>query len=1152
MLLLCVTLLNSCKRDKHLAFVGNNKELFELLDSAQTGVTFANTIDDTTSISYFTSSYIYNGGGVAIGDLDNDGWQDIVFTGNQVNGKVYRNTGEFKFQDKTSSSGFDTKGSWATGVTLADVNGDGWLDIYVCKAVSEKPEERANLLFINQKDFTFKEQAREYGLADTTHSIHANFFDIENDGDLDAYIVEYPHNFSISLDINVLSSPTESLIQGVDRLYRNDNGKFTDITATSGLMGKFGFGLSATTTDINFDGLTDLFVANDYMSPDLMLVNKGNGKFEDESKKWFNKISFFSMGSDFGDINNDGLPDLLVVDMAPIDNYRQKMNIASMPVESYNMLDHYNIRRQYFRNMLQLRTNDGFSEIGELAGVAKTDWSWGAMFADFDNDSWQDIYIAKGTKRDLDNMDYTRLLFPDEPSQEVKHRHEKVDLIQKMPVYRGSNYLFKNNGDLTFSQTMKQWGANQKAASNGCAYADLDNDGDLDFVVNNTDIPAFIYRNNQQQMDTANWLRLQLKGSRSNTFGLGAKCYLYTNGQKLMHEMNVVRGYQSASEPFVHFGLGSTKTVDSITVKWLGGAEQTVRNISANQTLVLEQQNASPALPQTATVIGNELFTSTEVLKPEFIHTENNFNDFKRDRLLHRKYSNEGPGIAVGDLNNDGLDDVFVGNAAGQQSAIYFQDKAGNFLLQKNLSSSIDTAAEHTGVLILDVNNDGYNDLITNSGSNEFAINDPRTVVSIYINNGKGNLNKMPQFTEGINTSASVMVAADFNHDGFQDLFIGGRLVPGRYPEIPRSYLLQNNNGKNFTDVTETLAPGLGKSGLVTSALFTDYNNDGWHDLLVTGEWMPICFFKNNAGKRFEKEKTAGLEKSNGWWNSVNGGDFDNDGDIDYVLGNWGTNLVVKASDQEPTTLYAADFDKNSSVDPILMYYIQGVNAPFATRDMLCEKMPGFFNKFNTYDSYARAGIEKILNPQQLDTAAKRISYTLKSSYLQNNGNGSFNLRPLPVCAQLSAVYGTQIFDFDNDGNLDVLLTGNAYSFYLEQGNLDAGRGLLLKGDGAGGFTEQKLRTFSVNSDAKALATTTNGNGLLVFQANNNSELKTYATTGSYNFVLPPKGVSSATVELTNGKKRKTEFYNGCGYLSQNGKYLQLTQASTPYSFNKD
>lgn len=1145
---LALTVLSACNRDKKPLFTADT--LFTLLDSSKTGVDFANVIDDTSSISYFTSSYIYNGGGVATGDLNNDGLQDLVFTGNQVDGKVYRNKGEMQFQDVTESSGFDTKGSWTTGVTLADINGDGWLDIYVCKAVAEKPEERANLLFINQHDFTFKEQAGEFGLADTTHSIHANFFDMDNDGDLDAYILEYPHNFNIIMDINVLSSPANEEVQGVDRLYRNDNGKFTDVTAESGLLSKFGFGLSATATDINFDGLTDLFIANDYMSPDLMLVNKGNGKFEDESKKWFDKISFFSMGADFGDINNDGLPDLLVVDMAPIDNYRQKMNIASMPVESFNMLDHYGIRRQYFRNMLQLRTENGFSEIGELAGVAKTDWSWGALFADWDNDSWQDIYIAKGTKRDLDNMDYTRLLFPDDPSQQVKHRHEKARIIQGMPAFRDHNYIFINNGDLTFTQKMQAWGVNQNAASSGCAYADLDNDGDLDLVVNNTDIPAFVYRNNKQQIDSAKWLRIALKGNSKNTFGLGAKCYLYSGSQKLMHEMNMVRGYQSSSEPFIHFGLGKTGTVDSLKIIWTDGTAQTLRNVSANQTITVLQQEAEPqkgSAPETE----KPLLAEKEMLKPGFKHTESSFNDFKRDRLLHRKFSCEGPGVAIGDLNQDGLDDVFIGNANGNSSAVYFQDKDGNFIWQKSLSESIDTSQEHTGALIIDINNDGYSDLITNSGSNEFTTSDTRSGTRLYLNNGKGGLISRQDMLPEIHSAASVIVAADFDKDGYKDLFVGGRLIAGRYPEIPASYLLKNEGGKTFTDVTDNMAAGLRHAGLVTSALFTDYDNDGWLDLAVVGEWMPVTFFKNKAGKKLEAQNIASLQKTNGWWNSINGGDFDNDGDIDYVLGNWGENMVIKANEKEPATLYAADFDKNGSVDPILMYYIQGVNAPFATRDMLCEKMPSFFNKFNTYDSYAKAGIEKILNAQQLDTAAKFTAYTMTSSYLQNNGSGKFELRPLPKCAQVSATYGTLIFDFNNDGYLDVLLTGNAYSFYLEQGNLDAGRGCLLKGDGKGNFAEEKQTSLNARGDAKSLAATAVNNALVVFQLNNNSFARTYTTGADYHLVKAPATAISATTVLNNGQKRKTEFYYGNGYLSQSGRYLQLPEVNSSYSFSE-
>lgn len=1143
-ILLCVFLLTSCHRDKPLRGINEGPTLFSLVDSTTSHVNFINAIDDTASMTYYTSSYIYNGGGVAVADLNNDGLQDLIFTGNQVKGKIYLNKGNFKFEDITSSSGFDTKNGWTTGVSVADINGDGWPDIYVCKAASTNVADRTNLLFINNHNLTFTEEAAKYGLNDTVHTIHANFFDMDNDGDLDAYILEYPHNFDIIMDVNRLSLIPDSVINGVDRILRNDNGHFVDVTAQSGITKYYGFGLSASTCDINNDGLQDIFVANDYLTMDRLLINKGNCKFVDESDKYFNKTSFFSMGSDFGDINNDQLEDLLVVDMTPIDNYRQKMNVANLPVEYYNVIDHYGLRRQYFRNVLQVRGKFGFQEMAEFSGVAKTDWSWGALFADLDNDGYQDIYIAKGTKRDLQNMDYDRLLFPDDPNTpQVKHRHDKASIIQGMPAFRGPNYAFHNNGNLTFTAQMNAWGLNQNAVSSGCAYADLDNDGDLDLIVNNTDAPAFLYKNNEQEQQHNNWLRIKLKGDSANTFGLGSKCYLFAGEQKMTRQMTVVHGYQSCSEPVMHFGLGKAKTVDSLIVEWPGGKRETKYNVAANQVLTLKQTDARKGPLYEPIPTAKNTFEQSNILSEPYVHHENSFNDFKRDRLLHRMFSKEGPGIAVGDLNGDGLDDIFVGNANETSSAIYIQDKTGKFNRQKTGAPQTDTL-EILGALIIDVNNDGLNDLIVNSGSNEFELNAPQLGPKLYLNDKAGHLTYRPDMLPAIHTSSATLLACDFDGDGFKDLFIGGRITPGRYPETPNSYLLKNIGGKKFEDVTQSIAPELSKVGMVTSGIFTDYNNDGKPDLILVGEWMPVTVFKNVNGKKFEKQTIPALAKSNGWWNSINAGDFDNDGDVDYVLGNWGTNCTIKPSIKEPVSLYAADFDKNGSIDPLLFYYIHGMCAPFATRDAMCEKMPSFFNKFNTYDAFAKAGVKQILNKEQLGMAQILNGYTFENSYLENKGNGNFELRALPKEAQVSPVYGTTVLDIDNDGNLDIILSGNSYSFYLDQGNMDAGRGLVLKGNGAGGFLplQYSATGFYAEKDAKSLAVINVGNNeIALIQANNNDTLRTFIFNVPFVKGRLEKISANTTggeLLLGNGKKRKVEFYDGCGYLSQQSRCL--------------
>ncbi|HIO72535.1 MAG TPA: RNA-binding protein, partial [Flavobacteriales bacterium] len=1010
------------------------------------GVKFRNDVDDLGDINPYNFIYVYNGGGVATGDINNDGLPDIFLTGNQVKSVLYLNLSAFKFKDITAAAGIDDGKGWTTGVCMVDINGDGFLDIYICKSGPEKTENRSNLLFINNGDLTFSEEGKAYNLGDAGSSTHANFFDFDNDGDLDVYILNHPEDFSKTSDIRFqMSADADSASS--DKLMENVGSKFIDVTQSLGLDYTNSYGLSVCVSDVNNDGWLDIYVANDFFRPDYYYINQNGERFVEGNTTHFNKNALYSMGSDFSDVNNDGEMDLFVADMDPEGHFRRKNNDIILTMDFYKEQENIIQFKQFSRNMLQIQNPDGtFSELGEFAGVARTDWSWSSLFFDGDNDGWKDLLVTNGTKKDLHDIDYMNLKFGNSDLYKVKFRHDAQDLIENMPSIKMMNYAFKNKGGAQFDQVMEAWGLDQMINSQGAAYADLNNDGFLDLILNNADTVAFIYKNKgAEQPEPGNYLKIKLWGEQRNSSGLGSKIHLYAGGKYQMQELSNARGFQSSSEPLVHFGVGNADIIDSVRIEWLGGKHEVLYEVSTNQLLDVYQKSAillthpDQNKIETRTYFRKRQFPTNEL----FIHKESDFYDFKRDKLIPHQLSKEGPKIAVSDVNGDGRDDFLVGGAAGQSCRLYTQNKAGRFDLSKDQSFEEHEMYEDMGILFFDANGDGKPDLYITSGSNEFEANSPLLQDRLYMNTGNGKFIFQEDLLPKMITSSSVVIAADFDGDKDLDLFVGGRLIPGEYPRPPRSYLLRNDEGK-YTDVTHELAPELEKIGMVTDALWTDIDGDEKVDLVIVGEWLPICIFKNSNGKFVNITEDAGLAGSNGWWYSIKQGDFDNDGDMDFIVGNFGLNSILKCSAEEPVSIYAADFDDNGSLDPIMFHYLMGKEATFVGRDLFCKQMPKYFNRFNTYRSFAESGINEIFTDKQLSSAMKLSAQIFASCYVENLGKGRFKITPLLIEAQTAPIYGITVLDFNKDDRLDVFLCGNSYSNFYEEGNLDAFRGLLL------------------------------------------------------------------------------------------------------------
>ena len=1024
-----------------LEYDENDPVLFTLLSVEESGIDFTNNIIEDDQNHIFEYSYMYNGGGVAIGDVNNDGYEDIYFTGNMVENKLYINNGDMSFKDITASAGVAAKGSWCTGVTMIDINNDGYLDIYVCRSYFPKDsEKRKNLLYINNGDLTFTEKAAEYGLDNDAHSTQSAFFDYDKDGDLDMYLANHPSEFYLDNEVRVgkFHDPKHKFS---NTLYENVDGKFVDVTEKTGVL-SYGYSLGVGVSDLNNDGWPDIYVANDYREPDFYLINQKDGTFKESLKEHMKHTSFFGMGADLSDFNNDGYLDIVVVDMLAEDNYRQKTMMPSMNTDLFWQIVDWGYHYQYMHNTFQINNGNGsFSEIAKLTGVANTDWSWAALMADFDNDGFKDLYITNGFRRDARNVDYRAEL--DEMIEEgggkipSGHIQEVLDLI---PVNKISNYYFRNNRDLTFTKKTVPYGLDEPSFSNGAAYADLDNDGDLDIIVNNLTSPAFIFVNNCNEVLDNNFLQIQLKGIKTNASGIGTKVTLiFEDGSIQYQELSVCRGFQSCVQNILHFGYEKDQQLTTVHVEWLDGKVQDIIDPEPNQKLVIYQKDAgSRSEPsQEIMLVFSDI---TDEIGFEYTHSENSFNDFKVETLLPHKMSQFGPNISVGDVNGDGMEDFFVGGASWQSSELYLQNTEGSFALAPNQAWFNDKVREDLGSLFFDCDNDGDLDLYVVSGGNEFSKGSQMLQDRLYLNDGLGNFIKSKGRLPKMRTSGKCVVAGDYDNDGDIDLFVGGRLIPLKYPFSPRSYILQNNGGV-FTDVTKEIAPDMTHPGMVTSALWTDFDGDGQLDLIIVGEWMPISFYKNEGGKFINKTEEYGFGNSRGWWNKIVSADFDKDGDQDYVIGNLGLNYKYKASEREPFSIYCYDFDESGNLDIVLGYYNSGVCYPLRGRECSSGQMPFIKEKFKNYDKFGSATLEDVYG-SNLDEALHYEATNFSSSYMENKGNGEFVLHSLPVEAQFSYIFGMLAEDFDDDGNQDVLLAGNFYVPEVETGRADASIGL--------------------------------------------------------------------------------------------------------------
>ncbi len=1162
--LMLLFVLASCKKQNHL---------FEQIDAKESGIHFSNRIIENDSVNPIDLTNIYNGGGIGVGDFNNDGLMDLYFTGNQVPNKLYINRGNFKFEDVTKLADVDGAGKWSRGVSIIDINNDGLADIYVSCTILRDSTKRENLLYINQGFDKqgipkFKEMAKEYGLNDHSYTTMASFFDYDNDGDLDVYLTvnEIVKGDNPSIYRKKI---TDGSYPSTGKLLRNDydaklgHPVFTDVTKQAGVIIE-GFGHGANIVDINKDGWKDIFVTNDFNGNDLLYINNHDGTFTDKAASYFKHTSANGMGQDVIDINNDGLADVVELDMAPEDNYRRKMMLGSISYQNFQNSDYFGYQYQYVRNSFQLNqgprvtSNDSigdpiFSDVGFFAGIAETDWSWCPVVADFDNDGYRDIYITNGFPKDITDKDFITF------RRQASLLASTAFTLSQVPQVKIHNYAFRNNGDLTFTNSTTSWGLNIPSFSNGAVYADLDNDGDMDLIVNNINDSAFVYKNTT--MDAKNnqqhYLKLKLVGDSKNPDGLGAFIELHYAGKQQVYEQTPYRGYLSTVDNRPNFGLGLISKVDSVIIKWPGNKKQVLKNVAANQLLTVNIKNADQTYNwNTATKVTNNLFTEvTDQLKINYVNKARDNIDFNIQKLLPHKFTEFGPALAAGDINGDGLDDIIAGGSLANSAQLLLQQKNGTFIqsdLIKNATRETKNWQDE-GVALFDVDGDGDLDLYTASGGYESARNTNSYQDKIYINDGKGNF-KMDSTALPINyTSKSCVRVIDYDHDGDLDLFIAGRVDPTNYPK-PVSSFIYRNDSKNgvikFTDVTAEVAPGLKDIGLVCDAIWTDFDNDGWQDLILVGEFMPITYFKNDHGKFINITNTSGTENKKGWWTSIVSGDFDNDGDIDYIVGNLGLNSFYKGSDKYPVSIYAKDFDGNGSYDAVPTKYFPTSQEdttmrefPVHTRDDMVKQMIGFRSKFQNYKLYAQATIDKMFTEQEMKGVLKLQANYFSNSFLRNDGNGKFTLVPLPFSTQIANMNGMVAEDFDGDGNLDVLLVGNDYGTDVSIGRYDASNGLFLKGDGKGGFAPKSIveSGWFVPGDAKALIKLRGNNGKCLLVASQNKDrLKAFELKKIIQVVpLQPLDVS-AIIQYKNGNKQKRELNYGSSLLSQSARFLNV------------
>jgi enediyne biosynthesis protein E4 len=1025
------------------------------LKRGNTGIDFSNTLTYSEALNPYTFKSFFNGGGVGLGDFNNDGLLDIFFSGNQVSNKLYLNKGSFQFEDITNKAGLETKDVWCTGVAVVDINADGFLDLYICKSGPPGGTRRANELFVNQGDLTFKESAKQYNLDFTGLSVHSAFFDYDKDGDLDCYLLNNSirsiGGYDLIKDQRTIPDPN-----GGNKLLRNDDGKFVDVTIEAGIFcSKIGFGLGVTVGDIDKDGWQDMFVSNDFFERDYLYLNNHDGTFKEALESCVREISMGSMGADMADINNDGLPEIFVTEMLPEHDERLKTTSQFETWDKHKISVDQGYFQQFSRNVLQLNNGDGtFSEISRYAGVQATDWSWGALIFDMDNDGFKDIFVGNGIYKDLINQDYVNFIADPDLVRDILRKEKNVvkRLIDSIPSNKIANYAFHNKGNLTFTNQTTNWGLDEPSFSNGSAYGDLDNDGDVDLVINNVNMPAFVYENkSKQQSIKQNTISLKLKGEGKNTFALGTKVSLYTGTEMIYQEVSPMRGFMSSVDSRLHFGLGSKTIVDSIRITWPNDKATILKNLAVNQLLRVWQKDAPESGEIPIKTAFKPIFSSANIKGVDFKHQEGDFSDFDADRLLFNMISNEGPCLCSGDINADGLEDFYVGGAKGQAGAIYVQTAQATFIKTVQPILDKDRDSEDTDCIFFDANGDQKQDLYVASGGNEFSSSSSALLDRLYFNKGNGRFVKSEQILNSFESTSTVS-AADYDKDGDLDLFIGSRVVPGFYGIPASGFILENDGQGNFTDVTSSVAPCLSKIGLITTSKWIDVDNDKFPDLLVAGEWMPLKLFINERGRLIDKSEKFGLKDTEGWYHSLSVGDFNNDGLQDFFAGNHGLNSRFKASLKEPVELHINDFDQNGTIDHVTTYFDLGRRYPLNLRQDIVSQMPSLKKKFLHFHDYQGKSIEEVFTPEQRKRSIVLKANTFESAIWLNTGKQSFEKKPLPLQMQFSPVYSSLVQDFDKDGAIDILAGGNLYRAKPETGIYDASYGLFLKGDGKGGF----------------------------------------------------------------------------------------------------
>ncbi|AFK03182.1 ASPIC/UnbV domain protein [Emticicia oligotrophica DSM 17448] len=1046
---------------------------FEKLSAQKTGIDFINKVEENDTQNVLNYEYFYNGGGVAAADFNNDGLLDLYFTANLSSDKLYINKGDksIKFEDITEKAGITYNGEWKTGVSVVDINNDGWNDIYVSVSGNiDNPSLRKNKLYINNKNLTFTDKAAEYGLDSDGYTTQTAFFDYDKDGDLDAYVMNHNVKDFNRFDVQAIHAMRDSLAG--DKLLKNDNGKFVDVSVEAGIKGNpIGFGLGLHIADLNNDNWPDIYVSNDYIESDYLYINNKNGTFSDNIALMTDHTSYFSMGNDIADFNNDLLPDIITLDMLPEDNKRQKLLFGPDNYEAYLSMLKNGFHPETMRNMLHLNNGDGtFSEIGQVAGISNTDWSWAALFADYDNDGYKDLFVTNGYLRDYTNMDFMKYYADKKNSGEVT----LLEIIKQMPATLNSNYIFKNNGDLTFSNLTKEWGIELPINSNGAIYADLDNDGDLELIVNNVNAEASIYKNLQQENEPQNYVELSLKNANKSLEG--TKIYAYSGGLKQYQEVSSLHGFQSSIAAPLHFGLGKNQQIDSLRIVWNDNTTQVIRNLAANKNHTISYQRGIEYQP-----FENDNPFFVQVSDQAFSHAQMPLNDFARQVLLPQMYSYQGPALAVGDINGDKLEDVYLGGGKGSQGKIIIQDKMGNFRETNQMVFKQDELCTDADAAFFDADNDGDLDLYVVSGGYEYLVDDFLLQDRLYLNDGRGNFSKSEDRLPVFRNSKSKVVPFDADNDGDLDLFLSGYVVPQNYPAFNPSALLINDKGVFKESQNEIFT----KLGLITDAAAVDVNKDGQKDLVFVGEWMPVTILKNQKGQ-FTKQEIPG---TNGFWQSIEAADLDNDGDQDIVVGNMGQNTQYKASLNEPFTLTVKDFDGNGKIDPILSYYIQGKSHPAYSLDELATQVPNLRKQYTNYQSYSEAQTTDVLKFLGDNDSFTNKIFELSSGIIINQGE-NFIFNKLPIAAQFSMVNTISIKDLNGDKLPDLLLAGNNTKMRARIGNIDANHGQVFINKGGANFEyiPQHKSGLNLRGDVKNMAWA--GNKLLF--GLNNAPMKIY------------------------------------------------------------